>query len=67
MKNDFFQSIAMHSNVLGIDIAKDYFLQEALKDLQKEQKDKERLYNISSTLVRMIYRIEKLSNGEIND
>ena len=60
MNNNFFQSLAEHSNSLGIDIAKDYFLLEALKNLQREQKDKEKMHDITSTLVKMVYRLEKL-------
>jgi hypothetical protein len=63
MSNNFFQSVAEHSNSIGIEIAKDYFLVEALKNLQKEQRDKEKIHDITSTLVKMVYRLEKLNSG----
>jgi|WetSurMetagenome_2_1015567.scaffolds.fasta_scaffold16980_3 hypothetical protein len=63
MNNNFFQSLAEHSNSLGIDIAKDYFLVEAIKNLHREKKNKEKLHDITSTLVKMVYRLEKLNIG----
>jgi hypothetical protein len=63
MNNNFFRSLAEHSNSIGIDIAKDYFLVEALKNLHREQKKKEKMHDITSTLVKMVYRLEKLNLG----